>query len=321
MDYSKQIKSLKAYQDIKDSFMHGSISQAYLFLCPDKLTLSEFLNEVAKLLICENKNGCGVCASCKKIIANTHPDVLIYPKDKNFVTEDAGDIYDKVQLKPMLAGMKVFLINMIDNSTEQAQNKILKIIEEPPENVVFIMSATNPNKVLPTILSRVQKRELDKMSRQEIVNILGEENEINEIAIACGDGYLGKTFSIVNDDEFITNYKNMFNLLKNMKKSDQIPEFSMYFSKNKQVFENSITILSEFLRDVLMINLGCEGLVKNTNLTSELELIGKEFSLSALVNIIRNLNYVRQKMDSNVSLVTLADNMLLELLEVKFLCK
>lgn len=321
MDFSKLLQDNNAYTDFKNNYMRGNIGQAYLFTCPDRLTASEFVLEIAKLLLCENSCGCGVCANCKKINAKTHPDVLIYPKDKAFMVDDAGDIYNKVQIKPMLANIKVFIINQIDNSTEQAQNKILKIIEEPPENVIFLMTATNQNKVLPTILSRVSKQEIGKINTEDIQKIISDDGEIAKIASICGDGYLGKTLSIINDSGFVDDYKNMLNMLKNMKKSEQIPQFNAYFSKNKQIFENSLMLLGDFYRDMLMIKLGCAKLVKHTNLIGDYNTIVTEYSNMALVNIIRDLNEAKQKMDSNVNLITLTDNMLLKILEVKFLCK
>ena len=321
MNFSKLLRGTKTYVDFNNNYMRGNIVQAYLFTCPDKLTASDFVIEIAKLLLCENGCGCNDCSNCKKINARTHPDVLIYPKDKSFMVDDAGDIYDKVQVKPMIANLKLFIINQIDNSTEQAQNKILKIIEEPPENVIFLMTAVNQNKVLSTILSRVSKQEIGKLNKQELQGIISNGGEIGEIASICGDGYLGKTLSIMENPEFVDNYKNMLNVLKNLKKSEQIPHFNGYFSKNKQEFENSLVLICDFYRDILMIKLNCEQFVKNTNLLTDFKTIVAEYSEAALVTIIKNLNEVKQKMESNVNLVTLTDNMLLKILEVKYLCK
>lgn len=322
MDFEKPIRHLKVFSDFKENIMCDKLSQAYLFLCPDKLTNNILLKELAKLLQCENGNACDVCDNCVKIIAGTHPDVLIYPKSKNFMVEDATDVYNNVQVKPMLARYKVFIINDIDLSTEQAQNKMLKVLEEPPKNVIFLMSASTQEKVLATILSRVQKMTVDKMNKEELKKIFNEyDNNLLQIALSFGDGYIGKTLDILNNSNFIENYKNMENLIKNMKNSSQIPYFSPYFYKDKTTFENNLLILNGLFRDMLMINLNKSNLVDNQSIENEMFDCLQEYSANALTQILKRINKIKQMLDSNVNLTLLADNFLFDILEIKFLCK
>lgn len=322
MNFEKQIKNLKVYSEFKSAFMADKLSQAYLFLCPDKLTNKILLLELAKLLQCDNNNACEICDNCVKITAGTHPDVLVFPKDKNFMVEDASTIYDNVQVKPMLAKYKVFIINDLDLSTEQAQNKMLKILEEPPKNVVFLMSATTQDKVLSTILSRVQKMTCDKMNKESLKKLFYETDpNILQIAISFGDGYIGKTLDIINNPNFIENYKNMENLIENMKNSSQIPYFSPFLFKDKAVFENNLKILNSLFRDMLMISLNKEELINNYFIKDNLESCIAEYSVNCLLQILKRINKVKQMLDSNVNLTLLADNFLFDILEIKYLCK
>lgn len=301
--------------------MADKLSQAYLFVCEDLITNNEFLNYIANLLVCENKNNCGVCASCKKAMAKSHPDILVYPKGKNFQVSDAGEIYDNVMVKPMIASKKIFVINGIDGATEQAQNKMLKILEEPPQNVIFLLSATNENKVLRTIVSRVQKIYINKIDKNLLKNILSANSDIVEIALSNGDGYIGKTINITTNNEFIKTYNNVANLLKNLKNSTQIPAFSKFFSENRVIFENSLIILNDFFRDLLMFKLMQNQIIKNQNLLGLFEEVANEYSENALVQILKLMNCYKEKLDRNVNLVALSDGLLLEILEVKYLCK
>lgn len=322
MEYQKLVTKLKVFNDIKQYAQNNQLASAYLFLSPDRLTNAQLLLSLSKLLLCKDISACNVCDHCVKINAGTHPDVLIYPKGKNFVVEDANSIYDTVQIKPMLADKKVYIINDIDLATEQAQNKLLKIIEEPPQNVIFLFSAKSQDKVLATILSRVYKHSIDKFDKVDLQSLLeGIDQETQKIALCFGDGYLGKTLDIVNNQEFINVYKNMENLLINMKKSEQIPYFSGYFYKDKQSFEISLIILNDFLRDILMLKLGETQLIKNTNLLNVFEDVKDEYSIKALYEILKRLSKAKRKIDSNVNLTVLADNLLFDILEVKYLCK
>ena len=270
----------------------------------------------------KSQSVCDICEHCLKINVGTHPDVLIYPKDKSFVVEDANSIYDTVQVKPMLADKKIYIINDIDLSTEQAQNKLLKVIEEPPQNVIFLFSAVKEEKVLSTILSRVYKHYIDKFKKEDLQPLITDvDMETKNIAMCFGEGYLGQTLDIVNNSNFIDNYKNMLNLLKNMKKSEQIPYFSGYLSKDKITFENNLIFLNDFFRDMLMLKLGQTELIKNDYLINYFEVEHEGFSLKALYEIIKKLSMAKQKLDRNVNLTVLADNLLFEILEVKYLCK
>lgn len=320
MKYKHLVESISAYQNLKKDYMAEKLSQAYLFVCEDKLTASEFVGEIAKLLVCENASACENCPSCIKANVATHPDILTYPKGKSFMVSDASDIYDNVQIKPMISNKKIFVINLIDNSTEQAQNKMLKIIEEPPKNVVFLITAQNENKVLSTIKSRVQKIYINKIDKSLIKTILSND-EVSQIAISNGDGYLGKTLEIVQNDQYIKVYNNIKNIVFNLKNSSQIPTYSKFISENNDVFNNSLIIFNDFFRDILLIKLDKTDLVKNTNLIAEFSHVEEEFSVLALVEILKRLNVYKKKLDSNVNITLLADNMLLEILEVKFLCK
>lgn len=321
MEYSKLIESLNAFKNFKNSLMADSLSQAYLFVCEDKLTLNLFLKRLQLLLACESSIPCEKCTNCIKVLAGSHPDVLIYPKSKNFVVADASEIYDTIQVKPMLLNKKTYVIENIDNATEQAQNKMLKVIEEPPTGVIFLLSASNENKVLKTITSRVQKIHLDKLNKNLLQQTLNLNENIKDIAISGGDGFLGKTLNIAQNEEYLNLYHNIKNLIINFKNSTQIPVFSKFLNENNAIFENSLYLLNDFFRDLLMINLNQTSLIKNENLTLELKNIAKEYSIIAIIKILKSLSEYKKRLNSNVNLSILADNLLLEILEVKFLWK
>ena len=236
VNYTELITSTSAFDNFKRDYVADKLSQAYLFVCEDGLTATEFVKVIAKMLVCENGDMCEVCSSCIKTNANTHPDILVYPKAKSFSVGDAGDIYNNVQIKPMLANKKIIIINCIDNSTEQAQNKMLKIIEEPPANVLFLLTAQNENKVLSTIRSRVQKITINKINKNLLEKVLNASEEIKAIAISNGDGYLGKTLEIATNEKYINIYNNVKKIVINLKNSSEIPKFSKFLSENTEIF-------------------------------------------------------------------------------------
>ncbi len=96
-------------------------------------------------------------------------DIKMYPKNNaKLLVADANEIVSESFIKPVNLPYKIFLINNFDVSTEEAQNKLLKILEEPPKNVYFILSVKNEGKVLPTIKSRCDKIKILPLSQEEI---------------------------------------------------------------------------------------------------------------------------------------------------------
>ena len=103
-----------------------------------------------------------------KIKNNADIDIKIYPKNnEKLLVSDSNEITDEVYIKPAEHDNKVFIINNIEASTEQAQNKLLKVLEEPPKNVYFLISCQDENRVLQTIKSRCQKVVLEKLPKEK----------------------------------------------------------------------------------------------------------------------------------------------------------
>ncbi|MBR2496598.1 MAG: hypothetical protein IKB66_05085 [Clostridia bacterium] len=113
--------------------MDNSLSHCLLFACEDRVLRVEFAKHVAKMLLndCED---CGVCNSCKKVEARSHPDYYYYPKkeDGKITSDDVEEIVRKAYLRPIESKNKVIVIYGIELLVESIQNKLLKVIEEPP---------------------------------------------------------------------------------------------------------------------------------------------------------------------------------------------
>lgn len=141
----------------------GRLSHAYLFVGPDgvgKLTLARAL---AQALLCEAANPrerpCGQCRACRLAAQDRHPDVrLILPPeaDRALSIEQIRELQHDASLSPVEGRTKIFLISDLDRATVQAANALLKTLEEPPPHVVLLLTATQPEALLPTVVSRCQ---------------------------------------------------------------------------------------------------------------------------------------------------------------------
>lgn len=131
---------------------------AYLIVSSGTVAAHEYSRILAAALMCTARNGesepCGVCEACRKIDAGTHPDVYILGNNKVSV-DDIRDMRMQAYLSSNESDKKIFILENADKLNIQSQNALLKLLEEPPKGVIFILSAPSKSSVLPTVLSRV----------------------------------------------------------------------------------------------------------------------------------------------------------------------
>lgn len=293
-----------AFKNIKENLESNSLVHAYLFLSTDALNNALFVKETSKLILCDQKSGCSSCPSCLKVLAESHPDLLQYPKNKNFLVEDANDITVHSIEKPILSEKKIIIINNIDEATVQAQNKILKTLEEPAKSVIFFLTAKNESKILPTIISRTRKINLSPISTDEIKKYISKlpnryENKLLETALTYGDGWIGKTVNALQSSSF---------LLEKQLANEIVKSFNS--SKDISIFSSKVLVYKDTIRSFL--NLLSSAFAKE--LTSD-----SQQKKEGTVKIIQEINLANQNLDRYVNINLIVDNLLMKILEYKYI--
>jgi len=151
------------------------ISHAYLFTGPRGTGKTSTARIFAKSLNCVNGptiNPCNECENCKNITNSIPIDVIEIDAASNRSVNDADDIIQKVALSPVQSRYKIYIIDEVHMLTNQAFNALLKTLEEPPKNVIFILATTEVHKVLDTIKSRCQRFDFKRITTSDIVNHL-----------------------------------------------------------------------------------------------------------------------------------------------------
>ena len=245
MEVQERILQSKTFNKINAFLQNGKLSHAYFIVCENDFSLQQFIKAFTMKLVCNSHTNCGFCAGCRKIENGFHPDVLVYPQGKDFKVADAESIIENVQVKPLEAEYKIIVINRLDNSTVQSQNKILKTIEEAPKNVIFLITAINANAVLPTIKSRTQILEIE--------NFEDKTDERTAIEDFC------------------------FEMLEGMNSSKRITDYVAKFSE-KTEFRTRLIVLGEVFEKLLYSK---TNQTKYSNLAEQFEVgaIGEIFKL------------------------------------------
>ena len=170
----------------------NNIAHSYMFVGKESIGKLLFAKEFAKAILCTSKEKtCNVCKACIGFDANNNPDFSILEPDGTSIKIDQiRELTKKVYEKPIISNKKVYIINDSECMTKEAQNSLLKTLEEPPDYVTIILIACNENSFLPTIKSRCTKIAFNRLSDIELTNILKKEynySDVSEITLKIAD--------------------------------------------------------------------------------------------------------------------------------------
>ena len=173
-------------QTLKNSITSGKLAHAYLFIGPRGVGKTSCARILAKSLNCKDAptiNPCGKCSACKEISEGRSLDVIEIDGASNRGIDEIRTLRENVKFAPILGKYKIYIIDEVHMLTPEAFNALLKTLEEPPEHVKFIFATTQPSKVLPTILSRCQRFEFNRIPVLKIIAKLEEISKAEKVAI------------------------------------------------------------------------------------------------------------------------------------------
>ncbi|MFC5848332.1 DNA polymerase III subunit gamma/tau [Deinococcus petrolearius] len=159
---------------LRAALEQGRVGHAYLFSGPRGVGKTTTARLIAMTANCQSggPKPCGECESCLAVRAGSHPDVMEIDAASNNSVDDVRDLREKVGLAAMRGGKKIYILDEAHMMSRSAFNALLKTLEEPPGHVIFILATTEPEKIIPTILSRCQHYRFRRLTPEEIAGKL-----------------------------------------------------------------------------------------------------------------------------------------------------
>ena len=237
---------------LKKILITNSVSHSYMFIGEESTGKMLFAKEFAKGILCENKDNrpCNNCISCVKFDNLNHPDfIVIDEKEETIKNDQIREMNRNILEKPIESNKKVYIINNSENMTQQAQNSLLKTLEEPPEHAVIILITKDDNRMLNTIKSRCTKINFIPLTNLELKEVLsknfGIENTTRRI-LELANGSVKRAVELNSNDELYSKLENIFANLNNIDLID-------FLKHKEQIAENKeqINTILDFINVIL----------------------------------------------------------------------
>lgn len=313
-------QSIKIYSNetlhkmLTDSLNSGHLCHAYLLFGQKGIGKKTIAKYISAGLLCRSSEGakpCGECNSCRKVMANGHPDLVIVDSKaaKNSIHIDTiREIRNDAYILPNESQYKVYIIPNAENMSKGAVNALLKVLEEPPKTAVFILTAESKASVLPTILSRCIPLSLYPLSRSECVEALQElapEKTENERLLAAehSEGILGKALETLYDDSFTELNKIKQAVVKailGMNEYDILRSVSQVKS-SRELFLSLLQEMIDMMRKAMLVKLGS----REKSADNQVNELALKLSLKNIDKLINLMDKTQGLIESNASLTIL----------------
>ncbi|RLC09214.1 MAG: DNA polymerase III subunit delta' [Deltaproteobacteria bacterium] len=275
---------------------------------------------------------CGVCRSCRKIQSGNHPDIsLIEPSGAFIKIDQIRTLCHTLGMKPYEAEMRVVIIINAQAMNPESGNALLKVLEEPPDRTVLILTAIQTSDLLSTIVSRCQHIRFDPISREKLEYLLVREqgldpNDAGIISVLANGSYAG-ALSMIRTN-WIKRRNWLINELESLIVGDASTQFPIArllgfaekLSKNKDTLPDSLEVMKTWLRDLIICKLVPDSdrrydpeRIINRDLTDRIQHISQNIMAEPLLSKIKAIQSAQKKLRSNANVRLTLEALLMRL--------
>ena len=314
-------------EHLKNAIALDKVSHAYIFNGPDgsgKMMLAEAF---AMALQCEGEGTkpCLSCHSCKQAMDHNQPDIIYVTHEKpNVIKVDdiRKQINNDIVIKPYSSRYKVYIVDEAEKMNPQAENALLKTIEEPPAYAVIILLTTNADSFLPTILSRCIRLNLKSVKADVIKNFLMKNYQIPDyqadVCAAFSQGNVGKAIELASSEQFGELKASVLQLMKRLKDIDlyEMTEAVKQIAEYKLTVYDYVDLMMIWFRDVLYMNAtnDANGLIFKSEVY-DIKKQAARHSYQGIETILKALETAKIRISANVNFDLVVELLLLTIKE------
>lgn len=314
-------------EHLRNALATGKVAHAYI-INGEKSSGKEFIAKVfAMALQCEQgqMDPCQECRSCKQALSGNHPDIIYVTHEKpNTISVDdiRRQVNGDVAIKPYSAPRKVYLIGEAEKMTVQAQNALLKTLEEPPEYAVIILLTSNVNTLLPTIMSRCvmlhMKPVADELVKEYLCGQLQIPDYKAEVCAAFARGNIGRAKALASSEDFENVKSEALSLLKYIQDMElnEIIAAVKKITEYKLEINDYLDICAIWYRDALLFKATND--VNHLIFREEIQALrrtAQRSSYEGIESIIKALDTAKKRLDANVNFELVMELLMLTIQE------
>ncbi len=310
---------------IKQQHLH----HAYLFYGPAGVGKSLTAEYFIKSLYCHQQtlSPCGQCVACRQIKHSVHPDIFYLEKaadKKNITVEQVRDVRQWAQQSSLSGSYKVVLIKQAHHLSLAASNALLKILEEPPAQTIFILLTPFLELIPQTIISRTQLIKFSPLPFKELEQALinkGMDEKQAQLLARLSRGLPGEALPLVNSPQALETYYQRFkdifkiisaDLTQRFKAVEKISAQSNAEASKKQV-KDFLNLFSVLMRDLFLIKNNCHQHISCSYLESDLLRQAEQYKLKQIVNILDSIQQAYKLIEKNINLRLTLESLMLAL--------
>lgn len=300
-------------EHLKTAIEMGKVSHAYILNGPDLSGKMMIAEAFARALLCEKQDpdGCGECRSCRQSDDRNNPDIIYVKHDKpNTISVDdiRTQLNNDIVIKPYSNQYKIYIVDEAEKMNQQAQNALLKTIEEPPAYAVIMLLTINADSFLQTIRSRCITLNLKSVKNDVIKSYLMTEKKIPDyqadVCAAFAQGVVGKAIKLASSDDFNELKESALSLIKRLDDIDlyEMGEAIKQISDYKLQVQDYFDLITVWYRDVLYMKAtnDVNGLIFKDEVY-DIKKQASKHSYHGIETIIEALDKAKLRINANVN--------------------
>ena len=313
-------------QTLERSLSEGRIHHAYLFTGPAHLGKASLAVQFAQALNCDaDTPPCGVCPSCTRIAQGNHADVRLINLGENAASigiDAVRDIINAAHLRPYEGRTRVFIITEADLLTRDAANALLKILEEPPDDVVLILVGTSADNQLPTVRSRCQTLYFRPLPVDGVARVLQDEHGVSaeqaQVLARLSRGCIGWAIAATGDDTLYASvHQRMEQIVDAIdggleERFTYAGELARRIDRDRGAGREELFLWLRWLRDIMLIQQGHGGSITNLSWREVLERHAAALQPADVVRWAQNVTRTIEALERNANVRLALDVFMLE---------